>query len=64
MKATASNTSRYTFTQLCQRLSLGRILGDTFGNGAMTGDYKQKATKPGWTAEQLVALSEAKSFYN
>lgn len=64
MKAIASNTSRYTFTQLCQRLSLGRILGDAYGTGAMTADYKRKAVTPGWTTEQLLALSKAKSLYH
>ena len=41
-----------------------RILDNIFGNGLMTGDYKQETIKSGWTAEQSVVMSEAKSFYN
>ncbi|PZO13449.1 MAG: hypothetical protein DCF25_16140 [Leptolyngbya foveolarum] len=64
MKVIASNTSSRLMTQLAQRLNLGRILEGTFGTGAMTAGYKRATPKTGWTTEQLLAMSAAKSFYN
>ena len=64
MKATASNTSRRTMTQLAQRLHLGRVLESCFGSGVMTAGYKRQSHKTGWTVAQLVSFAEAKSFYN
>lgn len=64
MKATTANNSAYTITQLAQRLSLGRVLEGTYGAGAMTAGDKRQAKKAGWTTEQLVKMSEAKSLYN
>lgn len=64
MKATTAHPSAYTIAQISQRLSLGRILEGTYGVGAMTEGYKREAKKAGWTTEQLLAMSAAKSFYN
>ncbi len=64
MKNTASNTSRHAFTQIAQRLSLGKVLESAYGVGAMSADNKRAAHKAGWTTQQLLAMSAAKSFYN
>lgn len=59
MKAIASNTSRQMLREIAQRLSLARILEGSLGAGVMTVDYKRAARQPGWTAEQLVVMSNA-----
>lgn len=64
MKTTTATTSAYTIAQLSQRLNLGRVLEGTYGVGAMTEGYKRAPKKEGWTADQLLTLSAAKSFYN
>ena len=64
MKATASNSSSRLITELAQRLNLGRVLEGTYGIGALSAGYKRAARKSGWTTEQLLAMSAAKSFYN
>jgi len=64
MKATTANNSAYTITQLAQRLNLGRVFEGTYGAGTMTEGYKREAKKAGWTADQLLTMSAAKSFYN
>ena len=64
MKSTASNISERRMTQLAQRLSLGRIMEGSFGSGEMTASYRHNRRKAGWTAEQLITMSTAKSFYN
>ena len=64
MKPTASNTSRQALTALANRLHLARTHESAYGAGIMTADYKRKAHKTGWTTEQLLAMSAAKSFYN
>ena len=63
MKIAASNTTYSVISQLAQRLNLGRILEGTYGAGVM-GNDSQKTQKAGWTTEQLLAMSAAKSFYN
>lgn len=64
MKTTTTINSAYTLTQLAQRLNLGKVLEGAYGAGAMTEGYKQEAEKAGWTTDQLLTLSAAKSFYN
>lgn len=64
MESTASNTSHRLMKQLAQRLNLSRVLEGTYGIGVMTADYKRAAYKTGWTTEQLLSMSAAKSFYN
>lgn len=64
MKPTASNTSRQALTALSHRLHLARANESAYGAGIMTADYKRKARTTGWTTEQLLAMSAAKSFYN
>lgn len=64
MKNTAGNTSRRTFTQIAQRLSIGKALEGAYGAGVMSADDKRAAHKAGWTTQQLLAMSLAKSFYN
>ncbi len=64
MKATTSTNSAYTIAQLAQRLNLGRVFEGTYGSGAMTAGYKRETKKAGWTTDQLLAMSAAKSFYN
>lgn len=64
MENTASNTSRAKFTQLCQHLHLGRTLEGAYGLGVTSPQTAKKIRKAAWTAEQLLAMSEAKSFYN
>lgn len=59
MKPTSSNTSRQMLTSLAQRLSLARILESSMGAGVMTADYKRSARQAGWSAQQLVTLSNA-----
>ncbi len=64
MKATTCNASAYTIAQLAQRLNLGKILEGTYGAGVMTANYQRASKKAGWTTEQLLTMSAAKSFYN
>lgn len=64
MKTTTATNSAYIIAQLAQRLNLGRILEGAYGAGTMTADYKREAKKASWTAEQLLTMSAAKSFYN
>lgn len=64
MKATTANQSTYTVTQLAARLNLSSVLEGAYGLGTMTAGRKQSAKKAGWTQEQLIAMSAAKSFYN
>ncbi len=64
MKATPSIQSAYTLTQLAHRLNLGKVLEGSYGAGTMTASYKREAKKAGWTTDQLLTMSAAKSFYN
>lgn len=64
MKTTTTTHSAYTIAQLAQRLNLGRVLEGAYGAGAMTADYKREVKKAGWTTDQLLTMSAAKSFYN
>ncbi len=64
MKATTTTQSAHTITQLAQRLNLGRVLEECYGAGVMTEGYKRAAKNPGWTTNQLLTMSTAKSFYN
>lgn len=64
MKNTASNTSRHAFNRLSYLVTLGKTLEGAYGAGVMTADYKREAPKAGWTAQQLMAMSVAKSLYN
>ena len=64
MKTSTANNFTRTITELAQRLSLGRIMEGAYGAGAMTEGYKREANKAGWSTEQLLTMSTAKSFYN
>ncbi|MGB3300328.1 MAG: hypothetical protein WBA76_18855 [Phormidesmis sp.] len=64
MKSTASHTSYQAIVNLAHRLHLARTQESAYGAGIMTADYKRKDRKAGWTTEQLLAMSAAKSFYN
>ena len=64
MKPTAANLSRSDFSQLVRAFDLGKTLEATFGIGAMTESYYSAPQAPGWTTQQLLTLSNAKSFYN
>jgi len=64
MKTTTANNSAYTVSQLAQRLNLGRVFEGTYGAGTMTEGYKRAEKKASWTANQLLTMSAAKSFYN
>lgn len=64
MKPTASNLSHRDFSQLIRAFDLGKTLEAAYGAGAMTADYRRAPKASGWTAQQLLALSAAKSFYN
>ncbi|MEO0805508.1 MAG: hypothetical protein AAFY33_04300 [Cyanobacteria bacterium J06643_4] len=64
MKTTTANNSVYTIAQLAQRLNLGRVLEGAYGAGVMTAGYKRTAKKAGWSTDQLLTMSAAKSFYN
>ena len=47
-----------------QLVSLSRALENAYGGGVMTADPKREANRSGWTTQQLLAMSAAKSFYN
>ena len=64
MKANTANNSAYTITQLAHRLSMGRAFEGTYGAGVMTENYKRATKKAGWSTNQLLTMSAAKSFYN
>lgn len=64
MKSTASNLSHRDFSQLVRAFNLGKTLEGTYGAGVMTADYRRAPKETGWTTQQLLALSAAKSFYN
>jgi len=64
MKTTTTTHSAYLIAQLAQRLNLGRILEGAYGAGVMTAGYKRAAKKAGWTKDQLLRMSAAKSLYN
>ncbi|MEL6159543.1 MAG: hypothetical protein AAFQ40_04680 [Cyanobacteria bacterium J06623_5] len=61
MKPTASNLSHSEFIKCLYAFELGKILEATYGAGAMTADYRRAPRKAGWTTQQLLALSAAKS---
>lgn len=64
MKPTGNNPSRRQLTEISRRLHLGRVFEEAYGAGVMTDDYKRAPSRAGWTTEQLIAMSEAKSLYN
>ena len=64
MKPFASNLSRRDFSQLVRAFELGKALEGLFGAGVMTSDYRRAPKETGWTTQQLLTLSSAKSFYN
>lgn len=57
----AFGSAQWTPTQL---VSLGRALENAYGGGIMTADPNREAHGNGWTAQQLLAMSAAKSLYN
>lgn len=64
MKLSAANLSVRDFFQLVRAFNLGKTLEATYGAGAMTADYRRAPKPAGWTLQQLLTLSTAKSFYN
>lgn len=64
MKPQPSNTSARDLTELSRRLHLGRTLESAYGAGVMTPNHSQNPARTGWTLEQLLQMSEAKSMYN
>lgn len=64
MKPNASHTSRRDLTELSRRLHMGRVMEGAHGAGAMTADHQKAHARSGWTLEQLLQMSEAKSMYN
>ena len=64
MKPFASNLSRRDFSQLIRAFDLAKTLEGTYGAGIMTSDYRRVPKETGWTTQQLLTLSSAKSFYN
>lgn len=64
MKPQPSYTSQRDLTDLSQRLHLGRTLESAYGAGTMSPDHKRANSRSGWTLEQLLQMSEAKSMYN
>ena len=64
MKSRASYTSHRDLSELSRHLHLGRVLEEAHGAGMMTADHKRAHTRSGWSLEQLLQMSEAKSMYN
>ncbi|MEM6839080.1 MAG: hypothetical protein AAF609_19795 [Cyanobacteria bacterium P01_C01_bin.120] len=64
MKPTGNKPSPRQLTDISRRLHLGRVFEEAYGAGVMTADYKRAPSRAGWTLEQLIAMSEAKSLYN
>ncbi|MGB3574334.1 MAG: hypothetical protein WBA01_20040 [Phormidesmis sp.] len=64
MKSTTTQNSCHILTQLANRLFLGRTFEGSYGAGIMTAGYKRATGKTGWSTRQLLAMSDAKSFYN
>lgn len=64
MSPQASQTSRRDLTELAQHLHLGRVLESAYGAGAMTATHQRAHKRSGWTLEQLLQMSAAKSMYN
>lgn len=57
----AFGSAQWTPTQL---VSLGRALENAYGGGIMTADQNRETHGNGWTTQQLLAMSAAKSLYN
>ncbi|MGC1308716.1 MAG: hypothetical protein WA885_15935 [Phormidesmis sp.] len=58
------STSRRSSAQRAHLLHLGRLLEGAYGAGVMSTDQKREAKRTGWTTQQLLNMSAAKSFYN
>ncbi|MGD1896224.1 MAG: hypothetical protein ACFB16_04635 [Phormidesmis sp.] len=64
MKSTTIKTSRRMLTQLQQRLQLAKTLEGTYGADVTSAHYQEADCRAGWSTQQLLALSAAKSLYN
>ena len=64
MKLTVSNSSRQATTDLSHLLRLATVLESAYGAGVIKKSHKQDMSEAGWTTQQLLSMSSAKSFYN
>lgn len=62
MKNTIKTNARSASSQTAQLIHLSHSLEGAFGVGAMT--PQRRANGLGWTTEQLLTLSAAKSLFN
>ena len=64
MKLTTDNDSDQTDAKLSYLLRLATVLESAYGAGVIAQSPKQDTAEAGWTAEQFLSMSSAKSFYN